>query len=333
MTLQGIARFFFLTSMAMALLMVFQFAAPAEAWINAVTGGEGLGQPGVWGKVRPSGFFAAATGPVFMLPLTAALAFSLLLDPRRRFKQLAVMAIFCVTIATAVSISRTLVYSIAPPFVVFLVVGATRHQLGPRALAAFGLMALLAATLLAIPVAREGLQAMTARFDDADRIEGGAVVRAESVFGGFWERLDSAPSRGIGIGMATNAASYYLHRDLGFELAEYEWDRAVVELGPILGPLYILGRIALGVFLGVVALRALGAGRELPMLVYAGTWHVFFVGQWAPPTVLGFAVLCGGLILAQGPRSPRPVPAARIAARAVHPWPRARLARGRARTR
>jgi hypothetical protein len=83
-----------------------------------------------------------------------------------------------------------------------------------------------------------------------------------------------------------------------FSLAEEEWGKILLELGPLLGIAFIVFRIVLTAWLGLCAWRALRQHHDaLPLLIFASTAQAVVQGQWAPPTVLGFAVLGSGLLL------------------------------------
>lgn len=108
-----------------------------------------------------------------------------------------------------------------------------------------------------------------------------------------------APFFGHGIGVGSNVGARILSGQVGFLLAEDEWGKSFLELGPLLGGSFIIYRIALAIFLFLVGFRALFTHRDpLPLGLWAACAPTILLHQWAPPTLLGFAVFGGGLILA-----------------------------------
>jgi hypothetical protein len=111
--------------------------------------------------------------------------------------------------------------------------------------------------------------------------------------------IQQAPFFGYGIGMGSNVGARLSTGGLGFTLAEEEWGKVLLELGPILGSAFIIFRIWLTGFLALQSWRALRYdGNALPLLIWSALMIAILQGQWGPPTVLGFAVIGGGMILA-----------------------------------
>jgi hypothetical protein len=119
-----------------------------------------------------------------------------------------------------------------------------------------------------------------------------------------------APFLGHGIGTGSNVGARLTSGTVGFMLAEEEWGKVLLELGPVIGSAFILFRIVLTGRLGWLAWRALRENRNvLPLLIFAAVALAVLQGQWGPPTVLGFAVAGAGLLL--GALRPAPVPGGR----------------------
>ena len=82
-------------------------------------------------------------------------------------------------------------------------------------------------------------------------------------------------------------------------LAEDEWSKIYLELGPALGSAFIGFRVFLTAYLGWISLQALLLRKEaLPLLIFSAAGVAVFQNQWGPPTMLGFAVFGSGMILA-----------------------------------
>jgi hypothetical protein len=131
----------------------------------------------------------------------------------------------------------------------------------------------------------------------------------DRVFGGLlqpFHTMARTPIFGSGIGVGSNVGARLLSGQVGFLLAEDEWNKIILELGPLLGAIFIGFRFFLTCYLALVGIRALLThGDPLPVLLFAATGVAVFQYQWGPPTILGFAVFGSGLVLAS--LQPEPV--------------------------
>jgi hypothetical protein len=122
------------------------------------------------------------------------------------------------------------------------------------------------------------------------------------IFAGFTQPLfwaTQAPIFGNGIGVGSNVGARLLQGKVGFMLAEDEWGKVFLELGPLLGGAFIAFRIAIACHMALKAFHALFTNRDnLPVLILSACAIAMIMNQWAPPTILGFAVLGAGLLLA-----------------------------------
>jgi hypothetical protein len=297
-----------LLAIPMTLLMVVQFRAAPDAWVNTGVGtAEGeVGQLyGADGKIRPPGFFAFVTGPQLFYPLVAAFLLAQLSATKRRLHWILLVGVgLSVVVALPVSISRTVMiatgvvgatYVLALPF-------ATKGKTGIfRPLLILGV---LAAALSQLPVFREGMDVFLIRWTEAASATGGDAV--SDVIGRTIQTLVNplyfaaeAPFFGHGIGMASNVANRLINGVQGINLAEEEWGKNLMELGPVLGFAFIGFRFALAFNLAAKAFRALRLDRDaLPLLLLSACFVVVVQGQLGPPTMLGFVVLMPGLLLA-----------------------------------
>lgn len=313
---QRMGSFVLLTAIPMALIMVEQFRSPMDAPINRGVGGDEIGQIfGADGRIRPPGLFAFITGPQLFLPLAAAF-FLYQAGVRRQLPwALLVPAGVAIAVALPVSISRTAMLAtgfVAATFAGTLAFAARRGGMVLRTLLIGGVVV---AALSSLPVFREGRDVFLLRWETAatgsDGDAWGSV--SDRLFGGLLQPLRTmarAPAFGSGIGVGSNVGARLLSGRVGFLLAEDEWTKIVLELGPVLGAAFILLRVALTARLGLAALSALVREREpLPLLLFSATGVAVLIYQWGPPTLLGFAVLGSGLVLAALKPEAGPVPA------------------------
>jgi hypothetical protein len=314
-----IGTFLLLMALPMTLVMVLQFRSPMNAFINRGVGDEELGQIfGAAGRIRPPGLFAFITGPQLFLPLAAAF-FLHQTGVRRRLPWLLLLACgTAIAVALPVSISRTAVLAtgaVVAAYVAALPWAGRRGSAVVRGVLALGLVV---AGLSFLPIFAEGRDVFLTRWQTAAAGSGGdawADVRGR-LFGGVlrpFALLLRAPLFGEGIGVGSNVGARLLSGHVGFLLAEDEWSKVILELGPVLGGAFLAFRVVLTGHLAAAAFRALRAGRDpLAALLFAAVGVAVFQFQWAPPTVLGFVAFGSGLLLAAARTASEPaaVPAA-----------------------
>ena len=82
-------------------------------------------------------------------------------------------------------------------------------------------------------------------------------------------------------------------------MGEGEWSRIIAEMGPLLGLAYIILRLAIVFTMLKVAYKSIVRKNDiLPISLFAAASPLIIIGQWGPPTILGFAVFGAGLTLA-----------------------------------
>jgi hypothetical protein len=287
-------------------VMVQQFRSPSNAKINWGVGGDEGGQiHGSGGRIRPPGFFSFIIGPTVFFPIYTAFLLQQASARRRLWFPVLIAAGLALAIALPVSISRgTMIASLLVGAV--FVLGLLRLGLINMALvrtAMIGVAVLIGLSFL--PVFEEARAAFMDRWTIAAEESGGRgwgslVARVVSVVGVPIYYMGEAPFFGYGVGYGSSVAARILTGQRGFLLAEDEWSKCYLELGPVLGTAFLGFRILLGLYLLRIAWNALATRRDLlPIMLWAAvvpTSLVFF--QWAQPTVLGFAVFGAGMILA-----------------------------------
>jgi len=301
---ERLGAFLLVVAIPMTVLMVQQFSAPMNAWINRGVGNDEVGQLfGADGRIRPPGLFAFITGPQLFYPLCAAFFFDEISGAKRLPQSLLVAAGLAIAIALPISISRSVMLGsglVAIAFLLALPFSSARFMALVRPLL---LLALVGAGLSLLPVFREGLGVFMMRWDSAAEDAPGAAWTSvlERTVNGFTNPyffMKEAPFLGHGIGTGSNVGARLTSGEVGFLLAEEEWGKVLLELGPVLGAAFIVLRLILVGWLGWRSWRALRDDRNvLPLLIFSATAMTVLQGQWAPPTVLGFAVVGSGLLL------------------------------------
>jgi hypothetical protein len=302
---ERMGAFLLVAAIPMTVTMVAQFRAPMDAVINRGVGQDEVGQIfGADGRIRPPGLFSFITGPQLFFPLCAAFFFDEIGGAKRLPWYLIILCGLAIAIALPVSISRTVMLGTAVVGLAFVLALPFSSARFPSLARPLLLLALICAGLSQLPVFRESTSVFMMRWDTAAGDESGGsawtsvVDRTVNGFTNPYYFMQMAPFLGHGIGTGSNVGARLTKGEVGFTLAEEEWGKVLLELGPVLGAGFIVLRLVLTGWLGLQAWRALRQEHNnLPLLIFAAAAQPLLQGQWAPPTVLGFAVVGAGLLL------------------------------------
>ena len=287
----------------MAILMVLQFRAAPDAFVNRTAGGEGEMMMSAMGKVRTAATFSFVTGVVAYFALATGFLVWALLRRTVYNNWLLAAAGSALVIGIVVSGSRSVVGACAVVVASLAVVLFLR----PDSVNRFG-QTLLAVVVLGLivtrtPIFKEGLSVLSTRFTEGAEATEQSVTRGlvTRVIGDYEEAfyiLTKAPFLGYGLGIGTNAGAKFLTGRSGFLLTEGEWSRLFLEMGPVLGVAYVALRCGLVLWIGWLCLRSVRLGNVLPLLLFSSAFLPMLSGQFGQPTILGFAVFATGLTLA-----------------------------------
>jgi hypothetical protein len=287
----------------MSLLMVAQFRAAPDAFLNRTASGEGEMMTAALGKVRTAGTFSFVVGVVAYFAL--ATGFLIWAALKRGVYKNWVLFVTGVALLIGISVSgsRSVVGACAVVAASLLVVLFLR----PSAVNRFGQTLLVTLVLgfivIQTPVFKEGLNVLSTRFSDVAEAEEQSITIGliSRVFEGFSEGffvLRKAPLLGYGLGIGTNAGAKFLTGENTFLLSEGEWARLILESGPVLGVAFLLWRCGVVVHVGLLCLKSVRRGNVLPLLLFSSSGLPLMNGQFGPPTIVGFAVFTTGLALA-----------------------------------
>ncbi|MEO5717245.1 MAG: hypothetical protein ABIR29_01580 [Chthoniobacterales bacterium] len=304
-----IGRWTIVGMIPMAALMVAQFAASPDAFINRAAGlGEGTQIAAGGGKIRPPAVFSFVSGAVYYSSAAAAFILHSVLARLPYRTWLLYASGTALIVSLGVSGSRSAVLAVLVVVASLGVVLLVRPSLVNK----FGRHLLLAAVVLwsvsYLPIFQEGIEVLSNRFTESaeeSSIVGGLVGRT---VGGFTEGLlviNRVPLGGYGLGVGTSGGANFLTGQASFLLAENEWSRILLESGPILGLAFLIWRTALAWKLGYFAVRQIRAGNTLPILLFSAGIFVVLQGPFGQPTSLGFAVIFAALCLAARPFEPK----------------------------
>jgi hypothetical protein len=302
---QDVQRLFkatLIVAIPLSLLAVAQFFSPTDAFINKGVDEDTAVFEVVAGVVRTYGTFSFALGQaLYAVTLFCMLLANVCAPSERRFIGNRTFAV--ATAATAATIflcgSRTVFAGCAVCLLSLLVFGllADGARLG-RSL--FGPLLLTAVLAVAYPVAfPTAYDAMVQRQETAEAVEGSTVVRAFGTLFSFVDAMNIAPWGGYGLGSGTGGGTMLSSGQQGFGLSEDELSRIVLEVGPLLGIVYIGMRLGLVLFVGFHAIRAAREGRVTSLCFLGFVGWLFTTGQSTlNGTVMGYAWLFAGFALA-----------------------------------
>ncbi len=292
-------RWFLLLALPMTFLVLWQFASPQGAWINAAAGGELGGQLiSVGNRIRPAGLFSFVTGMVSFLSVVAAFLLGAYLDRNKISNWLRALTIPCLLFSLVLSGSRSALVGVTIIVIAVLLICVRQFSRVRSILTPAILGYLIFVALCYLPLFREGLEVHEERLRAGGGVKNGIVAR---FLGDLGESIDTAietPLLGRGLGIGTNAGAALLTGSRSFLLGESEWSRVVAESGPILGYAFILLRLSICWYLVRESWGALNRGQATPVLLVAATGLDLVSGQFGQPATLGFVVFTSGLALA-----------------------------------
>jgi hypothetical protein len=146
---------------------------------------------------------------------------------------------------------------------------------------------------------KQGLETFSSRWNEAlgpsGSVNDAIVKRFFSEYIGAFNSLGRIPLFGYGIGLGSNFGSAFSSGALIYMLAESEWERTVLEMGPVVGVVWLGVRCGFGLYLLLQSWRCLRRGHVLPWLLFGTVCLPVFNGFLQQPTSLGFLVFTTGL--------------------------------------
>lgn len=297
----------------MAALSVVQYLSPASAWIN-----RSYGDTEVFtvarGVVRTTGTFTFTAGMAcFIAAGMACLAIALHEQCRRRFLSPAVLVICALGVTTclAVSGSRTAFMHAAIIvgilMVMELVVPPARRRWRMLIGVPVMLSLLVGFASVTFPTALATLwERQTAAQESGEDF----LTRSVGLMGGGFTLLDRAQPLGSGIGGLSVGGASLTGGQAFAGGAENESERVILELGVIFGPLYMLARWALALWLlGAAVVRLRREDDAVPLMLWSVAGVLLVIGQaTSQGTINGYTWLFTGFTVAAlaAPRTPVP---------------------------
>ena len=303
-----IGRWTLLLTIPMAVLMVAQFKASPDSFINKTVGlGDAQQMATAGGKIRAPAIFSFISGPVFYLSAAAAFVIYGALVEGIYKGWLLFAASAAILVGVMVSGSRACVLAVGVVALAILIIVLVRpsavNKIGGTLLAVTIIGFLLILFGSRIPFLREGMDVLSERFTTSAEaaettVVGGLVERVVHEFTEPLEYYFKIPLSGYGLGVGTAGGARFLVGQSALLLTENELVRNIAESGPLLGLGFVILRIALTLKIFKASLRALRAGEVLSILLFSIVITGLPNGALGQPTTLGFTVVLAGLCLA-----------------------------------
>ena len=267
-------------------IAMMQFEAPPDSALNAGIASDVEFQfsnlASGDGRVRPAGTFTSVMGMTQLTVSTLALLLWCATTARRDKpspRWLVVVGVVAVAVALAVGGSRTSFIQAALVVAAAVGIGLLRSAETGR-VGVIAMPVLLVALFVAVfpAVFPEAYRTFSERWSDAAVTESelfhyGWIGRVLFSFYDFSRLMGQMPLFGYGVGMAGNGAvnmGVMINGQSVLRLAEEDWSRHVIELGPILALCFIAYRVSFAAWLGLHALKGtVQSGELLPVLLYA----------------------------------------------------------------
>lgn len=290
-------RWFLITSIPMALLMVVQFKSGPYSFVNVTAGGEGRQLDSIAGKIRPPGTFSYVTGIVQYFGFVAAFLLHGIYQKRLYPTLVVAGGGISLLIAMAVSGSRSAVFAVVQVGLALIICMMLNRSLLTKSYRLLMIGGICMLALSWTQIFSEGMRATQKRFELAGKSEN----TAERFLGEYLKPfaiIADVPALGYGLGVGTNAGAAMLQKRGKFLLAEGEWSRIMLEGGPLFGLTFILLRLVMTTAIGWRCLMRAARGMYLPALLFGSSALLVLSGQLGQPTTLGFTMFGGGLCLA-----------------------------------
>jgi hypothetical protein len=308
---ERVCRWTLLLAVPIGLLMAAQFFAPVNSPLNVGIASDAslqfVGLTVTSEHTRPMGPFSSGAGQNQFTASAFAILLALLITPaRRRGARVWLLLVATAGVATCVAVggSRGAVTQCVLIGGMAMLLGFVGRTAAVRTKAIALPLVIAGAFVVIAPFAfPDAIAAFAERWTLAASAEQrvfqlGFLGRGLYTFVEFLGLFADTPLLGYGLGSGGNAS---ITLQLGPAVwAESDWARHVVDLGPVFGFGFIVFRIVLTAWLGIVALKATrrGAG-PLPFLLYAYTGYVVLAGQvTGQGAVGGYAWLFVGFTLA-----------------------------------
>lgn len=301
---EKLGRIIIWISIPMTVLVVMQFYSPQSAFVNRGVGGdiEGAGFGGALGYFRPPGTFSFTNGNTLFYSLMASFLFYFWLVPASISRVILYIASGALMAAIPISISRALFFQVIVSSIFFSIAAFMNPKIRSRMLPAIISLFIGVLVLGKTSFYGKAIEVFSARYEDANAVEGGLTgVIGERFIGKLLSAVTDAfqiPLSGFGLGISSNVGLMLLPDKQSAGVSDFEWERLITELGPLLGLAVVFLRIGLTTKIATTSFSYLKQRKVLPWMLLSFGSLTVLQAQWAQPTSLGFCTLIGGLMVA-----------------------------------
>ena len=295
-------KVFLYLSPVMTYIIINQFESEADHEWNYVAGGNIGALETSGGKVRASGTFSFVSGVVYYYAFLLCFTIIGFLRKGAYSNVLLWLSVGCTILAIVTSGSRSVVAGVIHVLGCFAFLAYFRPQSFGSAFSLIFTLTVAVLLLSRTEIYNQGITFLKMRFDEASNVEGDAVTayverNKKIIFSPFQATFSSQTEFwGRGLGSGTQGG-IRLGAPKAF-FGENEWQRHVLESGPLLGNLFVLWRISLVWYLLMECIKAIKRDNYLPIFIWGACSHIVLWGPIGQPTTLGFAVVGVGICLA-----------------------------------
>jgi hypothetical protein len=263
--------------------------------------GEGsAGFSGAMGYSRPPGTFSFTTGLTIFYTGVSVFIFYYWLSKAACSKILLITSTIALVIALPLTISRGAVVGVVIVGLFAILSSVTSSKMVFKVI--FSLFAFYFLFLILqnfIPIFNTGTEAFMDRVDAVmNRLEGGLKILFTKNLEFYWSfELTKYPIFWV-IRMGTNAGAKLLTGKTTFLISETEVGRLVGEQGILLGLGTVIIRILVTISMAIQSWKMGQEDKLLPFTLCGAACVALFQGQWAQPSVLGYAIIMAGLVFA-----------------------------------
>jgi hypothetical protein len=300
-------RVLLVLNIIMTVIVYFQFSSPQTAFINIGIGGEGsAGFSGAMGYSRPPGTFSFTTGLTIFYAVVSVFVFYFWLSKDFCSKILLYSSTIALVVALPLTISRGAVVAVAIVGLFAIIASVTSVKMLNKVLiTGFVFYIVLIFLQNYVTIFSLGTEVFMDRVDAANRSTGSGGGLKESILFRIVDdivrpfvSLFNQPMFAGNLGMGTNAGAQMLTGKITFLVSETEFGRLVGEQGIIFGIGIMFIRIFLAISIAMKSWKLSKEERLLPFILCGAACTAIFQGQWAQPSVLGYAIITAGLVMA-----------------------------------
>jgi len=289
----------------MTILVAMQFFSPQSAWVNRGVAGDlsGSGFSGAGGYYRVPGTFSFTNGLTSFYGLMFPFVLFFLFNGKQKVIKKSIIYIAAVSylIAIPLTISRTVFFQSILTLILFILSPNINSRVLFKVLLGITAVFFIVVLLNNFSFFNDSVAAFKARYDSANRVEGGLEgVFLDRFLGGLVRALNTQniPFFGYGLGLGSNVGAVLLNARGEFLISEGEWGRIIGERGILIGFAVVILRVIFSISLFIKAFIKSRQGYILSWLLFSSGIILVSQGQWSQPTALGFAVIFAGFILA-----------------------------------